>query len=106
MKRLVLLLLGHVVVTGRPPWEVMEMPFTGAQEQIDLQSTVLDAHRHGLLLGGGEASWQRVDVPETREAREKLLPPEGVNLYDVLRHPHLVLTKDAVGALQSRLQKG
>jgi len=33
------------------------------------------------------------------------LPPEGVNLYDVLRHPHLVLTRDAVAALQSRLQK-
>lgn len=32
------------------------------------------------------------------------LPPEGVNLYDVLRHPHLVLTKDALAALQSRLE--
>jgi large subunit ribosomal protein L4 len=30
------------------------------------------------------------------------LPPEGVNLYDVLRHAHLVLTKDAVAALVSR----
>ena len=35
----------------------------------------------------------------------QFLPPEGVNLYDVLRHPNLVLTKDAVAALQSRLQK-
>ncbi len=33
------------------------------------------------------------------------LPPEGVNLYDVLRHPHLVLTKDAVAALVDRFQK-
>jgi large subunit ribosomal protein L4 len=33
------------------------------------------------------------------------LPPEGVNLYDVLRHRHLVLTKDAVAALESRFQK-
>jgi len=31
------------------------------------------------------------------------LPPEGVNLYDVLRHPHLVLTKNAVAALVTRL---
>ena len=31
------------------------------------------------------------------------LPPEGVNLYDVLRHPHLVLTKHAVAALVTRL---
>jgi large subunit ribosomal protein L4 len=31
------------------------------------------------------------------------LPPEGVNLYDVLRHEHLVLTKDAAEALTARL---
>ena len=30
------------------------------------------------------------------------LPPEGVNLYDVLRHEHLVLTKEAVQALVAR----
>jgi len=32
------------------------------------------------------------------------LPPEGVNLYDVLRHEHLVLTKDAALALQARCE--
>jgi large subunit ribosomal protein L4 len=31
-----------------------------------------------------------------------VLPPEGVNLYDVLRHEHLVLTRDAVLALEAR----
>jgi large subunit ribosomal protein L4 len=30
------------------------------------------------------------------------LPPEGVNLYDVLRHPHLVVTKEAITALTTR----
>jgi large subunit ribosomal protein L4 len=33
------------------------------------------------------------------------LPPEGVNLYDVLRHPHLVLTREAVLLLQTRLEE-
>jgi large subunit ribosomal protein L4 len=33
------------------------------------------------------------------------LPPEGLNLYDVLRHQHLVLTRDAVSALESRFEK-
>ena len=33
------------------------------------------------------------------------LPPEGVNLYDVLRHEHLILTKDAVAELQTRLER-
>lgn len=31
-----------------------------------------------------------------------VLPPEGVNLYDLLRHEHLVLTKAAVEALEAR----
>ncbi len=35
-------------------------------------------------------------------ASHQYLPPEGVNLYDVLRHEHLVLTKDAALALQAR----
>lgn len=33
-----------------------------------------------------------------------VLPPEGVNLYDVLRHEHLVLTKDAALALEARFK--
>ena len=32
----------------------------------------------------------------------QVLPPEGVNIYDVLRHPHLVLTKSAAQALEAR----
>jgi len=30
------------------------------------------------------------------------LPPEGVNVYDLLRHDHLVLSKGAVKALEAR----
>jgi len=30
------------------------------------------------------------------------LPPEGVNVYDLLRHEHLVVTKSAVKALEAR----
>jgi large subunit ribosomal protein L4 len=30
------------------------------------------------------------------------LPPEGVNVYDLLRHEHLVLTRGAVAALEAR----
>jgi large subunit ribosomal protein L4 len=33
-----------------------------------------------------------------------VLPPEGVNLYDLLRHEHLVLTQSAVQALEERCQ--
>jgi large subunit ribosomal protein L4 len=30
------------------------------------------------------------------------LPPEGVNVYDLLRHDHLVLSRDAVKKLEAR----
>ncbi len=34
--------------------------------------------------------------------RHSVLPPEGVNIYDLLRYDHLVLTKSAVEALETR----
>ena len=36
--------------------------------------------------------------------RHQYLPPEGVNVYDVLRHEHLVLTKSSVAALEARVR--
>jgi large subunit ribosomal protein L4 len=33
-----------------------------------------------------------------------VLPPEGLNVYDVLRRKNLVLTKAAVEAVTTRLQ--
>jgi large subunit ribosomal protein L4 len=33
------------------------------------------------------------------------LPPEGVNVYDLLRHEHLILTKNAARALEARCSK-
>jgi len=35
----------------------------------------------------------------------QFLPPEGVNLYDLLRHEHLVLTRSAVAALTERCRR-
>ena len=32
-----------------------------------------------------------------------VLPTQGANVYDILRHKELVLTKEAVAALQERL---
>lgn len=34
--------------------------------------------------------------------KHQYLPPEGVNVYDVLRHEHLIVTKGAVAALEAR----
>lgn len=38
-------------------------------------------------------------------SKHQYLPPEGVNLYDLLRHDHLVLTRAAVAALEARCRK-
>ena len=35
--------------------------------------------------------------------RATFLPPEGVNVYDLLRHDTLILTQDAARALEKRL---
>lgn len=53
-----------------------------------------------------------VDAKENEKLRlsarnlksHSVLPPEGVNLYDLLRHEHLVLTETAVQALEARCQ--
>jgi len=35
-------------------------------------------------------------------AHSQFLPPEGVNVYDLLRYQHLVVTKTAAKALEAR----
>ena len=53
-----------------------------------------------------------VDAKENQNLRlsarnlqgHSVLPPEGVNLYDLLRHEHLILTQTAVQALEARCQ--
>jgi len=55
-----------------------------------------------------------VDAPTNENLRlsirncetHQFLPPEGVNVYDVLRHDSLVLSKEAAKALEKRLSAG
>jgi large subunit ribosomal protein L4 len=52
-----------------------------------------------------------VDVKDNEKLRlstanlpkHTFLPPEGVNVYDILRHDHLILSKAALDALEKRL---
>jgi large subunit ribosomal protein L4 len=62
---------------------------------------VLEAS-NSLIVDGNTNEKLRVSVRNM--ATNQFLPPEGVNLYDVLRHENLILTKDAVTQLQNRLQ--
>jgi len=49
-------------------------------------------------IGGNE----KLQLSARNLPNHQFLPPEGVNVYDLLRHEHLVLTKDAAAAIQQR----
>jgi large subunit ribosomal protein L4 len=61
----------------------------------------LKVDRGSLIVDAGPNENLRLSIRNI--PNNTYLPPEGVNLYDVLRHPHLVLTKNAVAALVTRL---
>ncbi|MEM9731481.1 MAG: 50S ribosomal protein L4 [Myxococcota bacterium] len=55
-----------------------------------------------LIVDGKENEKLRLSARNLKS--HSVLPPEGVNLYDLLRHEHLVLTETAVQALEARCQ--
>ena len=56
-----------------------------------------------LIVNGAEN--EALERAARNLPRVDVLRTEGVNVYDVLRHKHLVLTKAAVDALKERLEK-
>jgi large subunit ribosomal protein L4 len=58
---------------------------------------------NALIVDGKANDNLRISVRNIEKSQ--FLPPEGVNLYDVLRHERLILTKDAVAELETRLAK-
>lgn len=61
----------------------------------------LEVTKSAVLVDVAENDNLRLSVRNL--PKHQFLPPEGVNLYDVLRYEHLVLTKKAVAALEARL---
>jgi large subunit ribosomal protein L4 len=62
--------------------------------------STLQAGKKTLVVDDGNNQNLRLSI---RNLEDKLfLPPEGVNVYDLLRHDHLVLSKGAVKALEAR----
>ena len=62
----------------------------------------LEVNGGALIVDGKENEKLRLSARNLQG--HSVLPPEGVNLYDLLRHEHLVLTQDAVQALEARCQ--
>ncbi len=62
----------------------------------------LEIDNSALIVDGKDNDKLRMSARNLQN--HSVLPPEGVNLYDLLRHEHVVLTKGAVEALEARCQ--
>ncbi len=60
----------------------------------------LQANRKSLVVDDAANNKLILSMRNLRD--HQFLPPEGVNVYDLLRHEQLVVTKDAVKALENR----
>ena len=60
----------------------------------------LEVATSALIVDGKDNDNLRLSARNLQ--KHSVLPPEGVNLYDLLRHDTLVLTKKAVEALEQR----
>ena len=61
----------------------------------------LKTERHTLVVDTAENEKLKLSIRNCKD--HQFLPPEGVNVYDLLRHDTLVLSKDAAKALEQRL---
>lgn len=62
--------------------------------------TELKAGKKNLLVDDAANQTLRLSARNMKE--NNFLPPEGVNVYDLLRHDHLVVSKDAIKAIEAR----
>ncbi len=60
----------------------------------------LNASGPTLVVDNGANQNLRLSIRNMEESQ--FLPPEGVNVYDLLRHDHLVVSRDAAKALEAR----
>ncbi len=60
----------------------------------------LEAQKSAMVVDRADNMNLRLSIRNL--PKHHFLPPEGVNVYDLLRHEHLILTKDAVEALEKR----
>jgi large subunit ribosomal protein L4 len=85
---------GRLVVVDR--FELAEVKTKG----LILALGALQAKKKALVVDAASNENLRLSIRNCEE--HQFLPPEGVNLYDLLRHDTLVLSKDAAKALEQR----
>jgi len=85
---------GRLVVVDR--FELAEIKTKGLLQALG----ALKTERHTLVVDVAANENLRLSIRNC--ADHQFLPPEGVNVYDLLRHDTLVLSKDAAKALETR----
>jgi large subunit ribosomal protein L4 len=65
--------------------------------------STLDASPSSLIVDGNGNEKLRLSARNL--TKHQFLPPEGLNLYDLLRHEHLVVTRSAVEAIEARCKR-
>jgi large subunit ribosomal protein L4 len=64
----------------------------------------LNASNKSLLVDDAGNQELRLSVRNMKDSN--FLPPEGVNVYDLLRHEHLIVSQEAIKAIEARLLGG
>jgi len=69
-------------------------------KQLATILTALKAPKSTLVVDAKENENPKLSIRNL--ATSQFLPPEGVNVYDLLRHDHLVVSKDAAKLIEAR----
>ena len=72
--------------------------------QLALVLKALEAPNGALLVDG--SSNEKLKLSIRNMESNHFLPPEGVNVYDLLRHQHLIVSKTAAKAIEARCLGG
>jgi large subunit ribosomal protein L4 len=94
---------GRLVVVDR-----IELPEVKTKGLVAALETLQNAKekaksKSALVVDNAANEKLRLSIRNCKD--HQFLPPEGVNVYDLLRHDTLVLSKDAVKALEQRCLK-
>jgi large subunit ribosomal protein L4 len=82
--------------------ERFDLPEIKTKRLVDALET-LKAQRKTLVVDSNDNDKLRLSIRNCKE--HQFLPPEGVNVYDLLRHDTLILSKDAAKKLEERCLK-
>jgi len=88
---------GRLLVVDR-----FELPEIKTKKLLETLAT-LNAQKNALVVDVGPNDKLRLSIRNCKA--HQFLPPEGVNVYDLLRHDTLILSQEAARALEQRCLK-